>query len=260
MLLKEGTLPVHWWTHAPNFGDLLAPWLARKISGREVSYVPKGEPGYLVIGSIISHATAESVVWGAGSFGTEPRTHLAPKANYLAVRGPLTRNKLVTHGIDCPRVYGDPALLVPDHYRPDVEQTHEVGVVFRWSEKRWLSRFDVPGVKPIFLGSEDIEQTIDEMLSCRRLVSSSLHGLVLADAYGIPNAWLDSGSPRGLEFKYWDYLISVDKVRQPVTGFNPLRPGLSLGDFLDAFPFDGRMIGLDLQPLRDACPFAGGRA
>lgn len=255
MLLNEqGAVPVHWWTHAPNFGDLLAPWLVGKITGREVVYAEREEPNYVVIGSILSHARENSVVWGAGCFGTEPPTHINKKAQYLAVRGPLTRNKIVVNGVECPRVYGDPALLVPDHYSPAIEPVHEVGVVLRWSEKKWNEKFEIEGVKKIFLGSHDIEGTLDAMLSCKRIVSSSLHGLILADAYGIPNAWLGTESPMGKEFKYWDYLISVNKIRQP-RDFDLLAPGVDLARILDELDFDGRPIDIDLELLRAACPF-----
>lgn len=256
MLVNDNdNVPVHWWTHAPNFGDLLAPWLVRKISGRDVEFAKKGEPGYIVIGSILSHVTDECVVWGVGSFGTESPSQISKRAEYLAVRGPLTRNKLANLRIACPRVYGDPALLVPDHYRPDIEVTHEVGVVLRWSETQRNENFDVPGVKKIFLGSPDIEGTIDDLLACRRIVSSSLHGLILADAYGIPNAWLDSPTPKGREFKYWDYLISVDKIRPPIE-YKLITPGLSAERIISDLYFDDRPIQIDLDLLRVACPFA----
>lgn len=251
---NDGKVAVHWWTHAPNFGDLLAPWLVQKISGREVGFAPKGTPGYVVIGSILSHVSDECVAWGVGSFGTETPAQISTKASYLAVRGPLTRNKLDNLKIACPRVYGDPALLVPDYYRPDIEQTHEVGVVLRWSEHGRNDKFNVTGVKKIFLGSDDIEGTIDEMLSCKRIVSSSLHGLILADAYGIPNAWLDSPTPKGKEFKYWDYLISVDKVR-PAQAYKLIQPGLTSQRMIEDLHFDDRPIRIDLNLLRNACPF-----
>lgn len=250
----DGKVAVHWWTHAPNFGDLLAPWLVAKISGREVGYVPKGTPGYVVIGSILSHVKDGCVVWGAGSFGTETPAQICAKATYLAVRGPLTRNKLANLKVPCPRIYGDPALLVPDHYNPEVEVTHEVGLVLRWSETGRNDQFNVPGVKKIFLGSDDIEGTLDDMLSCKRIVSSSLHGLILADAYGIPNAWLDSPTPKGKEFKYWDYLLSVDKARPP-KAYKLIQPGLTAEKLIADLHFDDRPIRIDLDLLRDACPF-----
>ena len=106
------------------------------------------------------------------------------------MRGPLTRSRLLDVGIDCPPVYGDPALLVPLYYWPEVEKTHDVGIVIRHSEHLWRDLDQDDSVKVIDFGSSDIETVLREILSCRRIISSSLHGLVIADAYGIPNAWL----------------------------------------------------------------------
>lgn len=266
LLTEEGKVPVWWWTEAPNFGDLLAPWLVRRITGREVVYSNKYERCYVVIGSVLGQVRRHAIVWGAGSFGTElfgrfrgiNVQRFSPMARYCAVRGPLTRNKLRMAGIECPAVYGDPALLVPDYYSPQVDKQYEVGVVLRWSENSWFESPDIPGVRKIFLKTDDVEGTIDAMLSCRRIVTSSLHGLILADAYGIPNVWLGSDTPKGLEFKYWDYLISVNKPRPPVQ-IDLATQRWSLARMLDELPFDGRPIQIDLQALRDACPFVPGR-
>jgi hypothetical protein len=260
MILGEcGKIRVHWWTHAPNFGDVMAPWLVSKLSGRDVEYAAQGEPAYLVIGSILSHVSDNTVVWGVGSFGTETPEELARKAEYLAVRGPLTRNKLVTAGINCPRIYGDPALLAPLVYAPPAEVEHELGIVLRWSERKIYEKIDIPGVKKILLRRDDVEAVIDEMRSCRRIATSSLHGLIVSDAYGIPNAWIDSDTPVGREFKYWDYLISVDKVRQPAT-CDLLRPGLALQTLMQELSFDSRAHKLDLAPLLDVMPFKDAKA
>jgi hypothetical protein len=266
LLTEEGKVPVWWWTEAPNFGDLLAPWLVRRITGRDVVYSNKYERCYVVIGSVLGQVRRHAIVWGAGSFGTELSgryrginvQRFSPRARYCAVRGPLTRNKLRVAGIECPEVYGDPALLVPDYYSPRVDKQYEIGIVLRWSEGGWFDSLDIPGVRKIFLGTDDVEGTIDAMLSCRRIVTSSLHGLILADVYGIPNLWLGSNTPKGLEFKYWDYLISVNKTRPPVQ-VDFAAPHWSLARMLDELPFDGRPIQIDLQALRDACPFVPGR-
>lgn len=266
LLTDEGKVPVWWWTEAPNFGDLLAPWLVRKITGREVVYSNKYERCYVVIGSVLGQVRRHAIVWGAGSFGTElfgryrgiNVQRFSPRARYCAVRGPLTRNKLRMAGIGCPEVYGDPALLVPDYYSPRIDKQYEVGIVLRWSESSWFESLDIPGLRKIFLKTEDVEGTIDAMLSCRRIVTSSLHGLILADVYGIPNVWLGSSTPKGLEFKYWDYLISVNKTRPPVQ-VDFTAEHWTLARMLDELPFDGRPIQIDLQALRDACPFVPGR-
>lgn len=248
---------LHWWDHVPNFGDVLSPWLATKISGRPVEFAPRGEPAVVSVGSILSHVSDGCVVWGTGSFGTETPKDIAKHAEYRAVRGPLTRNRLEIAKVECPRVFGDPALLVSDYYRPEVEARHEVGVVLRWSESNRfekLSGGEAEGIKKIILRNDDVEGTLDEILSCKRIVSSSLHGLVIADSYGIPNAWLHSRTPKGGEFKYWDYLLSVGKTRHPVP-IALTRPGVTADYLVENMHFDDRPINIDLDALREACPY-----
>ena len=256
--MKSEPIRLHWWDNVPNFGDVLSPWIAEKMSGREVEFAPRGEPAIVSVGSILSHVSDGCVVWGTGSFGTETPRDIAKDADYRAVRGPLTRNRLEIAKVDCPRVFGDPALLVADYYRPDIEPVHEVGVVLRWSESNRFNKLsggEADGIKKIILRDDDVEKTLDEMLSCKRIVSSSLHGLIIADSYGIPNAWLHSRTPKGGEFKYWDYLLSVDKVRHP-TAVALTKPGVTADFLIGNMHFDGRPISIDLDALREACPYA----
>lgn len=258
--LVNGQVPLVWWSHTPNYGDLLSPWLVGMIAERPVTYAPAGQTSYVAVGSIVSEARKESIVWGSGLFGSEGKWGLTSAARYAAVRGPLTRSKLRNIGLPVPRVYGDPALLAPLYFYPDVEKDAEVGIVVRWSEANWLKADPRPGVKIIDLGSNDVPGITKQIMSCKRIVSSSLHGLVLADTYGIPNAWLDSdggtgGSrPAGGEFKFYDYMISVGKVRHAqhvdlTTG--PLDPER----ILETVQFDERPIDFDYEALLDACPF-----
>jgi pyruvyltransferase len=244
-------VPVRWWRVADNFGDLLAPWLVSRMTGREVTLVPKGDPHYLTVGSVLNLSSPGSVVWGSGSFGTEAPT-FAPDARYTAVRGPLSRARLVKLGLDVPDVFGDPALLVPAYFSPRVEKTHAYGIVVRWSEKKWQHAAVGPGVRLIDLGSDDVEGTIRAILSCRRIVTGSLHGLVMADAYGIPSAWTMVGS-EGAEFKFFDYFTTVDKFRvsQPLAATRPVTAARLRAE-LD---FDARPIVFDHRALLDACPF-----
>lgn len=249
-----GTIPVFWWTDAPNFGDLLSPWLIEKITSKPTEFVDVDSPQYVAIGSIVGRASDKSTVWGTGSFGTETKRRLAPKAKYRAVRGPLTRQILKNAGIDCPPVYGDPALLAPLYYHPDVPVTHEIGVVVRWSEKEWKSVEVDPKVKIINLKTSNIEDTIQDFLSCKRIISSSLHGLIIADAYGIPNAWRQSETGKGGIFKYYDYFASVDKYRIPHQ-YSIGEQGLSLAHLLRSFEFSSKPIEFKYHKLLDACPF-----
>jgi pyruvyltransferase len=262
--LVDGRVPLIWWTDTPNFGDLLSPWLVGRVARRRVRFAPSEYLSYVAIGSVVARARRDSTVWGSGSFGSERRsmfTHsFRSTAEYRAVRGPLTRSRLLDVGIQCPPVYGDPALLVPMYFWPEVEQTHEVGIVIRHSEHLWRDIAPDGPVKVIDFGSEDVDAVIRDILSCRRIISSSLHGLVIADAYGIPNAWLGTdgrvgGSrPNGGEFKYLDYFASVNKVRRPHNV--DLRAGSWTPESLaESFEYDDRPIEFDYRALLDSCPF-----
>jgi pyruvyltransferase len=246
-------VPLTYWTYTENFGDLLSPWLFKKISGKDVVHNKGASLSYVGIGSILNHGTDNSVYWGTGSFGTESKSQVPVNARYHAVRGPLTRAKIKSHGVDCPKVYGDPALLTPMYYWPDIKPEYELGVVLRWSEKKWLDRDFGAGVKKIFLKTSNIEQVISEILSCKRILTSSLHGLIIADAYGIPNAWLESGTPKGAEFKYYDYFLTVNKVRASFS-YDMSHGSLNLLDLLSEFDFDARAIEFDYVSLLDSCP------
>jgi pyruvyltransferase len=266
----DNTIPLTWWNVTPNFGDLLSPYLIKKITSKQVKLVAlrpgfklgfisrnlrKKEFSYFAIGSIISRVNKNSIVWGSGAFGTEGKQSLNKSAKYLAVRGPLTRNLLRIHGVpNVPEIYGDPALLMPKFFNPKVEKKFKLGIILRWSEKDWnAAEFD-PEIKKIYLGTEDVEGTLIDILSCEKILSSSLHGIVLADAYGIPSAWLKSDTPKGLEFKFYDYFISVNKIQKPQS-YNFSDSKISLNEIMNQINFDDRPIKFDSKALLDACPF-----
>jgi len=272
---QAGHVPLIYWPNTPNFGDLLSPWLFEKLTDCGIAQVqtrptsangpirllqkltergPLAKPHYVGIGSIMSRVRDNSVVWGTGAFGTEQSRQLNKRAQYHTVRGPLSRQLLKNRGLDIPEVYGDPALLTPLFFDAPEKKTHEIGLVLRWSEFDWIKAPVGPGVKIIDLGSSDVEETLTQILSCNRIVTSSLHGLIIADTYGIPNAFLASNTPKGGIFKYLDYFASVNKFRRPKAldfGTTPLEI-----DKLDAiFKFDDGTIDFSPDTLLQACPF-----
>ncbi|NYF97391.1 polysaccharide pyruvyl transferase family protein [Janibacter cremeus] len=253
-------LPLKFFDQGDNYGDLLSPWLLARMSGKPVRFAAKGRPHFVMIGSIVSEASASSEVWGSGSYGTERRGVFAQKAKYHAVRGPITRSRLLNVGIDCPRVYGDPALLMPYYFSPTVTKRYRVGIVIRHTEDRWRWLSLGPDVKVIDLRTTDVERTTKEMLECEALASSSLHGLVIADAYRIPSAWIESDSasggsrPFGGEFKFYDYFASVDKLRH-AQSFELPKGKLTADDLFSKLTFDDRPISFDARRLLDSCPF-----
>lgn len=201
-----------------NYGDLLSKYLVEKISGKRVRWVqPKKIPwfslpklNYLGVGSIIHHATKRSIVWGSGII--DQKQEIASAA-FRAVRGPKTRDYLIKHGYDCPEVYGDPALLLPDYFCPEVEKEFKLGIIPHYNDysevkSQYLS---IKNIQVVNMMTDDIEKTTTEILKCEYIIASSLHGLIISHTYGIPGVWVEfSDKIFGDGVKYEDYLKSVD--------------------------------------------------
>lgn len=206
-----------------NFGDELNIYLMEAMTGKTVvstqSVFQSSKPNYMVIGSILDSDTinSSSVVWGAGTMWGYDRSIKAKPQKVCAVRGKLTQRYLVSQGISCPDVYGDPALLMPLVYNPVVEKKYRIGVIPH------VFDLDSPIVKRLtslstdlhvisFENYKDWHHVIDEIKSCDFIISSSLHGLILSDAYHIPNAWVKfSDKIHGGDYKYLDYFSGVNR-------------------------------------------------
>ena len=152
--------------------------------------------------------TCNTIIWGSGVVYPHKPISAIPK-KVLAVRGPLTRNYLLERGIECPKVYGDPALLFPKFYIPkNKNRRYKVGIIphFRDQNNTILDAFkgengvlmiDVKKIHPWHL-------FIDQIVQCENILTSSLHGLIIADTYEVPNLWieLDGGEKKRFAFLY----------------------------------------------------------
>jgi pyruvyltransferase len=235
----------------PNFGDALTPWLIRKITGRPPRFVVPEDPRtkYLVTGSIMRWAGAASIVWGAGVLDRDDP--VSPRARILAVRGPLTRARALECGADCPETFGDPALLLPRFHAPPPGQRAGVGIVPHFSDWPRLVRRRLPAGVHLIDVQAPVERVIDAVASCELVASSSLHGLIVAHAYGVPAAWLKFRDlPSGDDSKFRDYFLSIGREPpQPLwTDFDQVAPELVVRAAV--LP-----RGVDTGPLWRACPF-----
>jgi hypothetical protein len=212
--------PPLWWCESPwpgNYGDLIGPWLYRKMTGRAPVRGPRGGSGVVhSVGSIAALAGPGTIVWGAGTMRHSDLPH--PQADYRAVRGPLTREAILRRGGRCPRVYGDPALLLP-RVIPRIEPRQKVGIAAHYVDEGRVRALygDVPGVRIISMLTRDVREKTLEILACEHLLSTSLHGLIVAQAYSIPARWVIwSDSVLGSGWKFRDYLEGVQLDHEPL--------------------------------------------
>lgn len=199
------------WMMGPNFGDYLTPWLINKFTSQNPSYIDAkaADEHYIITGSILGGAGPNSIIWGAGFANYTDR--LAAAKVIKAVRGPLSRDIIRQQGIICPEVIGDPALLLPRFYKPNLPKRYKLGVIPHWIDYYiGTRRFrDEPGVRIIDILRKP-EEIIDEVSQCEYAISSSLHGIIVCHAFGVPCLWIKlSDSICGDGFKYHDYLASV---------------------------------------------------
>jgi len=253
-----GKINVSWWGTNGNWGDALNHILCNHISGKEVNkiFTRTEDPifRYYCVGSILEHVRAENFeVWGSGLISEEGRLKVKPNKIH-AVRGPLTRNILIKQGYDCPEVYGDPALLYPLFYQPNTKKKYAYGIIPHNMDKgnAWLDQFkDNPNVKIIDILDPTGTRFVDEVNQCQIILSSSLHGIICGDSYGIPSYWIElSNKVLGKGFKFNDYFASVGR---PLN--DPIRPNLTdrIKDISHHF-YDYK-IDIDLNKLLDVCPF-----
>jgi len=247
-----GRVPVAY-CDVPNWGDALNPILVELLSGRKVQHLENlFHDRYLVIGSILEGANSHAVVWGSGFIG-EGSSTIEPPRSVCAVRGPLSRAALIKAGTYCPPVYGDPALLLPWFFNPIVDRRYEIGILPHYVDKDhpWVKQHENDPHVLIIDVEGGIGSVIRAVKSCNIILSSSLHGLILADSYGIPNAWINlSNLILGGHFKFRDYRLSIG-AGEP-HAFN-IRMDSSLKEVsLYAEPHE---LKIDLRKLLLACPF-----
>ena len=160
---------------------------------------------------------------------------------------------LLAQGIDCPEVYGDPALLLPHFFNPDVPKRYSMGIVPHYIDKEspFLDRYRHDPQVLILDIESSIQDFVRAVKSCEVIFSSSLHGLICADSYGIPNTWIQfSDDVVGGDFKFRDYRLSIG-ANEPTA----LRIGENTDLRLDVDKAEYRQLQIDLRKLILACPF-----
>jgi len=263
LLLDENALLVIAY-HSKNWGDALNPILIQKISGKtpliatKHTYNVRNIPVYSVIGSVLEMPNINNcghghlVIWGTGFISSQGRLNVQPK-EICAVRGPLTRELLLKQGYKCPEVYGDPALLYPRYYKPNVQKRYKLGIIPHYVDKEhiFLNNFRNNSDTLIIDIESGIHNVVNQICSCQKIASSSLHGIIAADAYGVPSTWIKfSDNVIGNGFKFFDYFKSVGRTDEEAL---VIQEGSSIDDILDTYY--NYKLDLNLNELWETCPF-----
>jgi hypothetical protein len=212
---------LNYFLRIPNVGDRINPAIVTAMSRRPTVYSPRArEPHLISAGSTMSNATPESHVWGTGVMHPDCGVGCAKASNVHAVRGKLSHSALRQAGVDLRDVpLGDPGYLAPSllGIARSAAPTSSIGVVPHYVDRRNPNvrrLIAEPGVVELNV-HDDPEHFLRAMAVCDAVISSSLHGLIFAEALGIPNLWVTAGDEiAGGPFKFHDWFSTTARPQQ----------------------------------------------
>lgn len=267
-----------YYAKVPNMGDVLNKNVIEKCFGYEVerrSYLTAQVSG---IGSGLGNFTYEEqawknvlkavsgvlfpevYIWGTGfvRYKDADTRFYKRKTHVCAVRGELSKRRveaMVGHTLDIPT--GDAGILASNILDHVPEKRYDVGIIAHYKEqeepafKRLLDRYP----NPCFIDVRKTPLEVTEAIAkCETVISSSLHGLIIADSLRIPNIHVVvTNKLLGDGFKFDDYYSAyglehrfVDLAHDETGTLGEIRNGYSITDamvedkkagMLASFPF-----------------------
>ena len=203
------TVRAYWWKgrNGRNWGDWLTPLLLARFAHVEGRWVERGSADVVVVGSILGHIVGpwyNGTILGAGKLF---ENQVVPKhATVLALRGPLS-----AAGVSGSFALGDPGLLADELVQVETKR-HDLCIIPHWTDKALahdtrFTRYPHVVIDPV----ADPLEIIRTIAESRKVVTSSLHGLILSDALAIPRRFEASADFRndGGFFKVRDHDAAV---------------------------------------------------
>lgn len=269
-LIVNGYVDDHSWKgiRHRNWGDDLNYYFLQMITGRPVVMYHNFKlaqwlhlKNHLCIGTLldaVNYSNKQTIVWGTGVSGQD--RDLVPPKKICSVRGKLTRDFLLRRGIECQEVFGDVALLLPKYYQPNSNtKKYKLGIIPHLTD---LDSSVLAEIKReyaddvLVISLADYNQwtdVIDKICSCEMIASSSLHGLIVSDAYGIPNCWVEfNGKVQAGFFKYWDYGSSVERKMETPFVVRDTDDVISIIESCKKW----KKLQIDTDSILSSCPFS----
>lgn len=219
-------IPFYYSTNRRNFGDALNPYLFERVLKIPVKHSPLKQASMTGVGSLLQKCVApryelfkragvffkpELQVMSSGFIAAVPGNYaLIRKLDIKAIRGLESRRIIESiTGTPCRAAVGDGGMLYPLLLEKQPAKKYSLGIIPHYRDQQ------LPVVKELaahFKGSVIIDvqgeplEVLQQIASCERILSSSLHGLIIADALEIPNRHVHfSDNVRGNGFKFTDY-------------------------------------------------------
>ena len=213
----NGPLHLHWWKAIPNFGDAINPLIVSHVSGREIKHAGPKKAELFAIGSMLQvvrrnfrepREGARLTVWGTGLLHPVNSLDFLHNIDIALLRGPVTAALL---GIETDQ-FGDAGLLINEALPFNGQRSDRIGIVPHHTlaeEPELLELVASDSAYVLIDPKGDATAVCQQIAGCASIFASSLHGLIVADAYGVPSTWI---TPKGQSrLKFHDYAASVGR-------------------------------------------------
>ncbi len=250
--IAKNNINLYYWLDEPNFGDALNVEVTRKLFHINVNKATPEECEACFIGSLLDKFLYERVfrgkrarrlyaqppvqIWGTG-FIIEKNGYIRRKYNLgeaffrkaqvHAVRGALSRDRLskILRKNLRDVLLADPGLIGCDLIDwQQNEKVYELGIIPHYVEKDkpvWAElQKSIPSSIVIDMQA-DVYDVLNTISKCKAVLSSAMHGLIVADGMHIPNMRaILTGSLYGGEYKFNDYYSSYGLTTHPKWNLN----------------------------------------
>lgn len=246
-----------------NFGDIASKdvvnfLLDKKKYNLKLNDSSNTDESLTAIGSILQLAKNNSKIWGTGILSDNlflKNYKTLKNLDIKLVRGPKTKKFIEDIlKIDCPTKFCDPGVLIPISYNFDKnllsEKQYDLGIVVHYIDKNKFKNFESNDVCIINM-DDDPNIILKNIAKCKKIISSSLHGIIIAETLGIPTAWgIFSNKVVGNGFKFYDYYLGSGRNFEdivPTDWKNSISLGsetyikspiFNISDLIETFPFE----------------------
>lgn len=228
--MKKNEIKVYY-AKVPNMGDILNREVIKKCFGYDVkrksylfgkvsgigsglgNYTLEGQWWKKILKQISGIVSPNVYIWGTGFVNYKEHDEKLYKKNiqFCAVRGKLSRDRIAKlTGKDMSNIpMGDAGILASNLLDEKIDKIYDVGIIAHYKEKNEPIFKELYNKFPnaTIIDVQDTPMNVTKKIAeCKTIISSSLHGLIIADSLRVPNIHIVvTDNLLGDGFKFDDY-------------------------------------------------------